>query len=63
MSNPNATKRYEVRYVGAPYGDNESGHLMSWHRTREAAERAARKLSEWANYYNHVRIVERQGRS
>ena len=28
---------YAVVYVGAPYGDNEGGHIVSLHRSESAA--------------------------
>ena len=31
---------YAVFYCGAPYGDNETGHVVSNHRSLEAAELA-----------------------
>ena len=31
---------HAVVYLGAPYGDNESGHIISRHRSRDAAESA-----------------------
>jgi hypothetical protein len=37
--------KFEVRYVGAPYGEGEAGHVVSRHRTREAAERALFRLT------------------
>lgn len=50
---------YEVRYVGAPYGEGESGELLSRHRTREAAEDARRRLQSNPRYYgSNTRIVE-----
>ena len=42
---------YEVRYVGAPYGENEQGELVSSHRTFEAAGAARRKLQKNPRYY------------
>ena len=54
---------FEVRYIGAPYGMNESGEVVSRHRTIETAERAARKLQTSPKYYRNVKIVEiRRGR-
>ena len=50
---------FEVRYVGAPYGENESGHVVSRHRTLEAAERSAAKLQTSPKYYRSVRIVRK----
>jgi len=50
---------FEVRYIGAPYGMNESGEVVSRHRTIETAERAARKLQTSPKYYRSVRIVRK----
>lgn len=51
---------YEVRYQGAPYGDNEQGELVSRHLTREAAEKALRALLKLypARHHGNTRIVE-----
>jgi hypothetical protein len=53
---------YEVRYVGAPYGDNESGETVSRHRTLDAAGAAVRKLQSNPRYYgSNTRIAEVEG--
>ena len=31
---------HAVVYTGAPYGDNEGGHVVSLHKSQEAAEKA-----------------------
>jgi hypothetical protein len=53
---------YQVRYVGAPYGENESGEIVSTHRTEEAALRARAKLQSNPRYYGSnstvVRVVD-----
>ncbi len=50
---------YEVRYVGAPYGEGESGHTISRHRTREAALSALQKgQSDPHTYGSNSRVVK-----
>jgi hypothetical protein len=48
---------WTVCYVGAPYGDDESGEIVSRHRTREAAEEAHRKLQSDPHYYGSNSVV------
>ena len=31
---------YAIVYLGAPYGDNEGGHIVSCHKTLTTAEKA-----------------------
>ncbi len=51
--------RFELRYVGAPYGENESGELLSRWPSMEAAERARRRLQDNPRYYgSNTRVVE-----
>lgn len=51
MKATKTTIRYEVRYVGAPYGLGEAGETISRHRTLEAAEAAREKLQVNPRYY------------
>ena len=51
---------FAVVYVGAPYGDNELGQVVSRHRSREAAENAVRELQTSPRYYGNVLIREVQ---
>lgn len=49
---------WEVRYVGAPYGEDERGETVSRHRTEEAATDARRKLQGNPRYYgSNSRVV------
>jgi hypothetical protein len=57
---PAQSTRYELRYQGAPYCEGEAGELVSWHRTREAAEAALRRLRSSPKHYGNTRIVEVQ---
>lgn len=36
---------HEIVYIGAPYADGEAGHVISRHRSVDAAERAYRRLT------------------
>lgn len=44
---------HAVIYRGAPYGLNEGGHIVSCHRSREAAEKAAGPFAR----YNDLHVV------
>lgn len=45
-----ASKRYThaVVYIGAPYGDNEGGHIVSLHESKGGALKALYRMSELA---------------
>ncbi len=47
-----------VVYVGAPFGLNEAGEVVSRHRTEEAAEKARRKLQDNPKYYGSNTRIE-----
>ena len=42
---------YAVFYCGAPYGDDETGELVSRHRTLSAARLAHTKLQDSLKYH------------
>lgn len=46
----NATHTHAVVYRGAPYGDNEGGHIVSLHKSEAAAEKAS-------DHYGHKVVV------
>lgn len=49
-----------VVYCGAPYGESESGHTVSRHRTEAAARAARAKLQNNPRYYgSNSRVEER----
>jgi len=49
---------HAIIYIGAPYGENESGHIVSRHKNIENAERAfEKKFSGTTGIYNHI-VVE-----
>ena len=50
-----------VVYCGAPYGEGESGEVVSTHRTEEAAEKARIKLQSNPKYYGSNSKVEYRG--
>lgn len=53
---------YEVRYVGAPYGENESGEVVSRHRSPEAARAARARLQDNPRYYgSNTRVARVEG--
>jgi hypothetical protein len=52
-----------VVYVGSPYGEGESGEIVSRHRSEEAAEEARSRLQNNPKYYGQNTIVRRQVRS
>jgi hypothetical protein len=56
---PAQSTRYELRYQGAPYCEGEAGELVSWHRTREAAEAIRRAARLNATLYRNSRISVR----
>ncbi len=45
------TAAWAVVYVGAPYGDNEQGEVVSRHRSEDAAHKALAKLQDNPRYY------------
>lgn len=45
------TEWWAVVYVGAPYGENESGEIVSRHKSEEAAVAARQKLQDNPRYY------------
>lgn len=45
-----------VYYIGAPYGANEDGELISKHRDRQHAEKSLKELSKQDRYYNQLEI-------
>lgn len=47
-----------VVYCGAPYGIGESGHVVSRHRTEEAAKKAHAALQSNPHYYGSNSRVE-----
>jgi hypothetical protein len=52
-------KWYGVFYVGAPYGENEMGELISKHKSMQAAEAARQKLQWMTKYYGlNTKIME-----
>ena len=51
------TYSHAIIYIGAPYGENEHGHIYSQHRSVETAQRRYSKdFSGTVGYKNH-RIV------
>ena len=52
---------YEVRYVGAPYGTDESGRIVSRHKTARAALSAMRKLQNSPKYHGNIRLYVNDG--
>jgi len=50
---------YAVVYVGAPYGDNEAGEIVSRHRTYDAAVAARTKLQDNPRYYGSNSTIRR----
>jgi hypothetical protein len=52
-----------VVFVGAPYGDNEQGEIVSRHRSEEAAMEARRRLQNNPKYHGMNTVVRRLVRS
>ncbi len=51
---------YEIRYLGAPYGEGEAGELVSGHKSHEkAAAELYRLCRSNARYYGSNAIVVR----
>lgn len=49
---------HAIIYIGAPYGENESGHIVSRHKSEENANKAfEKKFSGTTGIYNN-KIVE-----
>lgn len=48
------TTAYVIRYHGAPYGDNEVGHIVSEHETYSAAEKAMYMMGNLAGRENDI---------
>ena len=52
---------HEIAYIGAPFGESESGYVVSRHRTLAAAERAYRRLTTrletWSGRTERVRTT------
>lgn len=42
----NKTNTHAVVYLGAPYGDNEGGHIVSLHKSKDGAVMAMRRMGE-----------------
>lgn len=61
MATKTNTERWAVVYVGAPYGENESGEIVSRHRSEEAAIAARQKLQGSPRYYGSSTKVLRVG--
>ena len=54
----NTPTAYGVFYCGAPYGDNETGELVSTHRSLKAADFACGKLRGSPKYYgSNTRVM------
>ncbi len=49
---------WAVVYIGAPYGSNEFGEIVSKHRTAEAARAALAKLQSNPRYYGNNATVK-----
>ena len=46
--------KYAIIYKGAPYGENESGHIVSRHKTWENAQkRFEKEYAETTGRYSH----------
>ncbi len=56
------TAVWAVVYVGAPYGENEQGEVVSRHRSEEAAVKARRKLQSNPRYYGSNSAVRQVGK-
>ena len=50
--------QFAVVYVGAPFGENEFGYVVSKHRTEEAAVAARAKLQSNPKYYGRNSTVK-----
>lgn len=48
---------YGIFYVGAPYGENETGELVSKHKTEVKAKEQRAKLQDQARYYGSNTII------
>jgi len=58
MLESNKNYPFEVRYVGAPYGLNEDGEIVSRHKTYANAVYACNNLQDNPRYYgDNSRIV------
>jgi hypothetical protein len=60
MKTKTKTAQWCVIYCGAPYGDNESGEVVSRHRSEEAATEARHKLQSNPKYYGRNSRVEQR---
>lgn len=49
---------HAVVYRGAPYGLNELGEIMSFHKSEESALRKLQELNTRPTYYGHCQVVE-----
>lgn len=53
---------HAIIYIGAPYGDDESGHIVSRHKSaRTAAKRYAAEYEGTTGVYNHIVVPLHEG--
>lgn len=52
---------WAVVYVGAPYGEGESGEVVSRHRTEDEANEARVELQDNPKYYGSNTVVRKVG--
>jgi len=53
---------YHIYYKGAPYGDDERGHVISTHNTLGAALDEQGQLTQSGRYYNNTYITDDSNR-